>query len=152
MLNIAPGRFIWTFAIGFLVASMLNWGIAEFVLNDWAMPEFNGFMRTVETGGADPLNIVRMTLGLMLPLLVMAWLQASLPRPAGWVARAVVVALLMSLGAFYGTYTFISGWGNVNWWPLMVTATCDSVTLVVGALLIGFLQEGGLRPPVAAMP
>ena len=142
MLNISLSRFMWTFLVGFLVTSNLNWAVAELLLNDWAMPRFDGFMRTVETGGADPLNIVRMTLGFMGPLFVVAWLQASLPKPENWARRAIVVALLVSLAAFYGTYTFISGWGNVNWWPLMVTATCDTATMVAGALLIGFLQKG----------
>jgi hypothetical protein len=143
MLNIPVGRFIWTFIVGFIVTSNLNWAVAELVLNDWAMPRFDGFMRTVETGGADPWNIVRMTVGFMGPLFVVAWLQASLIAPQSWVWRAVFAALLVSMGAFYGTYTFISGWGNVGWWPLMVTATCDMVTMVAGALLIGFLQQKG---------
>ncbi len=143
MLNIPAWRFTWTFLVGFLVTSNLNWAIAEVLLNDWAMPRFDGFMRTMESGGADPLNIVRMSVGFMLPLFVTAWLQASLPRPAGWAARAVVTGLLVSVAAFYGTYTFISGWGNVNWWPLMVTATCDMASIVIGALLIGWLQQSG---------
>jgi hypothetical protein len=142
MLNISLTRFIWTFIVGFLVTSNLNWGVAEFVLNDWAMPRFDGFMRTMADGGADPMNIVKMSVGFMGPLFVVALLQAMLTRPAGWAARAIFLGVLVSLGAFYGTYTFISGWGNVNWWPLMVTATCDMVTVVAGALLIGFLQKG----------
>jgi len=145
VLNIPVSRFIWTFIVGFLITSNLNWAVAELVLNDWAMPRFDGFMRTMETGGADPWNIVRMTVGFMGPLFVVAWLQASLERPAKWPARAVFLGVLISLGAFYGTYTFISGWGNVNWWPLMVTATCDMVTIVAGALLIGWLQQGRSR-------
>jgi hypothetical protein len=142
MLNIPDSRFIWTFIVGFLITSNLNWAVAELVLNDWAMPQFDGFMRTLETGGADPWNIVRMTVGFMGPLFVVAWLQASLTSPENWAKRAIFLGVLISLGAFYGTYTFISGWGNVNWWPLMVTATCDMVTMVAGALLIGFLQRG----------
>ena len=142
MLNISTGRFIWTFLVGFIVTSQLNWGMAEFVLNDWAMPRFEGFMRTVESGGGDPINIARMALGFMGPLFVVALLQAMLTSPKGWAARAVFLGVLVSLGAFYGTYTFISGWGDVNWWPLMVTATCDMVTIVAGALLIGYLQSG----------
>ena len=141
MLNISTSRFIWTFVVGFIVTSNLNWAVAELLLNDWAMPRFDGFMRTMESGGADPLNIVRMTVGFMGPLFLLAWLQAALEKPEGWVARAILLGVLVSLGAFYGTYTFISGWGNVNWWPLMVTATCDMVTIVIGALLIGYLQQ-----------
>ena len=143
MLQIPVGRFVWTFVVGFLVTSNLNWAVAELILNDWAMPRFDGFMRTMESGGADPLNIVKMTVGFMGPLFLMALLQAMLSQPAGWAVRAVFLGVMVSLGAFYGTYTFISGWGNVNWWPLMVTATCDMVTMVAGGLLIGWLQEGG---------
>ena len=134
-------RFAWTFIVGFLVTSNLNWAVATLVLNDWAMPQFDGFMRTMETGGADPWNIVRMTVGFMGPLFVVAWLQASLTNPEHWARRAVFLGVLISLGAFYGTYTFISGWGNVNWWPLMVTAVCDTVSIVPGTLLIGWLQQ-----------
>ena len=143
LLQIPLGRFVWTFVVGFVVTSNLNWAVAELLLNDWAMPRFDGFMRTMESGGADPLNIVKMTVGFMGPLFLVALLQAMLSQPAGWAARAVFLGLMVSLGAFYGTYTFISGWGNVNWWPLMVTATCDMVTMVAGGLLIGWLQEGG---------
>lgn len=146
MLNISVSRFVWTFVVGFIVTSNLNWAVAELLLNDWAMPRFDGFMRTMESGGAAAANIIKMTFGFMGPLFVVAWLQASLPRPEGWPARAVFVGVLVSLGAFYGTYTFISGWGNVNWWPLMVTATCDMVTIVAGALLIGWLQQRGSGP------
>lgn len=143
MLNIPVARFVWTFIVGFIVTSNLNWAVAELLLNDWAMPRFDGFMRTMDSGGAAAANITKMTVGFMGPLFVVAWLQASLTSPASWPARAVFISLLVSLGAFYGTYTFISGWGNVNWWPLMVTATCDAVTMVAGALLIGFLQQRG---------
>ena len=141
MLNISTARFVWTFLVGFLVTSQLNWAVAELFLNDWAMPRFEGFMRTAEGGGANPINIARMALGFMGPLFVVALMQAMLVRPSHWAARAVFLGVLVSLGAFYGTYTFISGWGNVNWWPLMVTATCDMITIVAGALLIGYLQS-----------
>ena len=142
MLNISLVRFIWTFTVVFLVTSGLNWGIAEVLLNDWAMPRFEGFMRTMDTGGADPFNITKMTFGFMGPLLVTALLQSMLNKPAGWAARAVFVGLLVSLASFYGTYTFISGWGNVPWVPLMVTANCDMVSIVFGALFFGLLNKG----------
>jgi len=145
MLNISAGRFTWTFVVGFLITSNINWGIAAFLLNDWAMPRFDGFMRTMDTGGGDVGNIVKMMIGFGIPLFVTAWLQASLPRPASWLPRALVTATLVSFAAFYGTYTFISGWGNVNWWPLMVTATCDWVSIAIGAVIIGYLQKGGQK-------
>ena len=149
MLTISTPRFIWTFVVGALITSNINWGIAEFFLNDWAMPRFEGFMRSGE-GAGSVANILRMTIGFMIPLFVTAFLQAALPKPEAWVPRAIVAASLMSFAAFYGTYTFISGWGNVNWWPLMVTATCDWVSILIGALLIGFLQQMGSAATRAA--
>jgi hypothetical protein len=144
MLNITTGRFIWTFLVGFLVCSNLNWGIAEFLLNDWAAPRFDGFVRSGD-GAAAGVNIAKMTFGFMIPLLVSAWWFSTTDKPAGWVARAIYTGSLVSLAAFFGTYTFISGWGNVNWWPLMVTAVCDTVSIVPGTLLIGWLQQLGVR-------
>lgn len=140
LLNVSAPRFILTFLAGYIVASQLNWGIAEFVLNDWAMPRLDGFMREGKMA-ASGANISKLTFGFMLPLLVIALLQAAMVRPISWVARAILVAVLISIAAFYGTYTFISGWGNVNWAPLMVVATADMVCMIVGALIIGFLQQ-----------
>lgn len=141
MLHTSGPRFLWTYAVGFLVASNLNWAVAELFLNPWAIPRFGGFMR-MDAGGTD---IARMTVGFAIPLLVAATLAATLARPVHWAARAAWAGWLTSLGAFFGTYTFISGWGNVAWWPLMVTAVADTVTLTAGTLLIGFLQSRGRR-------
>lgn len=144
MLNVPLSRFTWTFIVGFLVASNLNWAVAELVLNPWAIPRFDGFMRTGSEAGTG-LTVLKLSVGFMLPLLLAAVLTASLSRPAGWLARALVTALLVSMASFYGTYTFISGWGNVGWWPLMVTATCDLLTLMAGTVLIAWLQQRGTR-------
>lgn len=137
-------RFLWTFLVAFFITSNLNWAVAELLLNPWAMPRFDGFMRTGEDG-ANALNIVKMTVGFMLPLLVCAILIATLSKPAGWLVRGVWVGFLVSLASFFGTYTFISGWGNVNWIPLMVTAVCDLATILVGAVLLAYLQFRGWR-------
>jgi hypothetical protein len=137
MLHTTVPRFVLSYLAGFFVASNLNWAVAELFLNPWAIPRFAGFMR-MDAGGAD---IARMTVGFAIPLLVAAMLVATLPRPAGWAARSAWSGWLVSLAGFFGTYTFISGWGNVAWTPLMVTAVCDTVTLVAGTLLIGFLQQ-----------
>lgn len=142
MLNVPVGKFIWTFLVGFFVCSNLNWGIAEFFLNAWAAPRLDGFMRTME-GGAPGLFIARMSFGFMIPLFVSAWWFASTDKPSGWVARAVYTGSMVSLAAFFGTYTFISGWGDVNWFPLMVTAVCDAASIIPGTLLIGWLQQRG---------
>lgn len=148
-MQISRSRFWATFLVGFIVTSNLNWGIAEFFLNDWAMPRFDGFMRSGDGAGAGA-NIAKMTFGFMLPLFVVAWLVATLDKPRHWATRGTLAATLVSIAAFYGTYTFISGWGNVLWWPLMVTATCDWVSLLFGGLLIGWMQTARQRPEAAS--
>lgn len=142
MLNISPGKFTWTFLVGFLICSNLNWAIAEFFLFDWAAPRLDGFYRegSIAASGA---NITKMTIGFMIPLFVSVWWFSSTDKPAGWLRRAIYTSTLVSIAAFFGTYTFISGWGNVNWWPLMVTALCDMASIVPGTILIGWLQQLG---------
>jgi hypothetical protein len=49
--------------------------------------------------------------------------------------------MLVSSAAFYGTYTFISGYGNVNWVPLMGFAAADTICMIIGALVFGFIQQ-----------
>ena len=142
MLNVSLGKFIWTFLVGFFFCSMLNWGIAEFLLNDWAKPLFDGFVRSGDDASAG-INIVKMTFGFFIPLLVSAWWFSTISTPESWVVRAIYVGFMVSFAAFFGTYTFISGWGNVNWWPLMVTAFCDMGSIIPGTLLIGWLQTLG---------
>lgn len=137
MLHSTGPRFAVAYLVGFFVASNLNWGAATFLLNPWAVPRLDGFMR-MTTSGAD---IARMTVGFAIPLLVAAILTATLPKPRGWAARAAWATVLVGVAAFFGTYTFISGWGNVAWFPLMVTALCDTVTLFGGVLVIAFIQQ-----------
>ena len=144
MLNISTGKFIWTFLIGFFFCSNLNWGIAEFFLNDWSIPYFDGFMRTMEDG-AGGINIAKMSFGFMIPLFVSAWWFSTTDQPAGWVGRAIYTGTMVSFAAFFGTYAFISGWGNVNWFPLLVTAVCDTGSIIPGTLLIGWLQQLGKK-------
>lgn len=109
-------------------------------MNDWSASRFDGFLRSGENA-ASGAAIARMTFGFMIPLFVSAWWFSTTDKPAGRVARAIYTGTLVSVAAFFGTYTFISGWGNVNWWPLMVTAACDTVSIVPGTLLIGWLQQ-----------
>jgi hypothetical protein len=133
-------RPILAFLTAYIVASQLNWGIAEFVLNDWAAPRLDGFLRSGKMA-ASPASITKLTVGFMIPLLVIAILQSMLTRPASWVSRALLVSLLVSSAAFYGTYTFISGYGNVNWVPLMGFAAADTICMIIGALVFGFIQQ-----------
>ena len=139
MLTISWKRFWLSFLIGFLITSQLNWAVAELILNPWAMPAFEGFMRTAET--TSGIHILKMVFGFMLPVFVTAWFMATLQQPQGWLNRALLVSLLVSLSSFFGVYTFVAGWGNVLWFPLMVTALCDTVTLMIGAVIIGYLQS-----------
>jgi hypothetical protein len=133
-------RWFFSFLISFLLTSNLNWAIAELWLNPWAMPAFDGFMRQGEDG-ASVVNILKMSLGFMLPVLAMSIILPLMKTPRNWVRRALLVALLFGVAGFYGTYTFISGWGRVDWIPLMVTATCDTATLFVGALITAYIQR-----------
>jgi len=132
-------RLILTFLAGYFVASNLNWVIAEVLLNPWAMPRFDGFMRVGDDAGG--INIVKMVVGFLIPQFVAVLLAASLPRPAGWAARATYASLLVGFAGFFCTYTFLSGWGNVNWVPLMAAAVADTSCLVIGSLIAGFLQQ-----------
>lgn len=139
MLHTTWPRLILTFLAGYFVASNLNWGIAEVLLNPWAMPRFDGFMRVGDDAGG--INIVKMVVGFLIPQFVAVLIAASLPRPAGWAARATYASLLVGFAGFFGTYTFLSGWGNVNWVPLMAAAVADTGCLVIGSLIAGFLQQ-----------
>lgn len=125
---------------GFLVASNLNWAIAAFILNPWATPLFDGFMR-VGDDGTSGINIAKMTLGFLPHLLAAVSLLILLPRPASWLARAIVATLLICVPAFYATYTFLSGWGNVNWVPLMGAATADTLCIGIGTVISGWLMR-----------
>ena len=146
MLHTTWSRLALSFLVGYFVASNLNWGIAEVLLNPWAMPRFDGFMRQGEAAGG--VNVVKMVVGFLVPQFVAVLLAASLTRPAGWAARAVYASLLVGAAGFFGTYTFVSGWGNVNWVPLMAAALADTSCLVVGNLIAGRLQQIGTRSAV----
>ena len=60
MLNVSVSKFIWTFVVAYFFCSMLNWGIAEFLLNDWAAPYFEGFVRSGD-GASASINIVKIS-------------------------------------------------------------------------------------------
>lgn len=140
MLHTTWPRLIVSFLIGYFVSSNLNWAIAELWLNPWATPRFDGFMRVGEAAAGGE-NILKMVAGFLVPQFITVLLAASLSHPVGWAARAVYASLLVGLAGFFGTYTFISGWGNVNWVPLMGAATADTLCILVGALIAGFLQQ-----------
>lgn len=148
--RLSGGRIGLATFVGFFVASNLNWAIATFVLNPWAMPLFDGFMRTGDDGAAG-LNIAKMTLGFLPALLVSVSLLIVLPRPEGWAGRSVVATLLVCFPAFFGTYTFLSGWGDVNWVPLMGAAVADTLCIGIGTLVSGLmLRQRLVSAPLAA--
>ena len=142
MLNVPVGKFIWTFLVGFFFCSNLNWGIAEFILNDYLFPRLDGFMREGQLA-ASGANISKMVFGFMLPLFVATWWYSTTDKPANWFARAFYTGLMVSIATWYGAYTFLSGWGNLNWVPMMVTAFCDTASIVPGVILIAWLQRLG---------
>ncbi len=135
-------RILLAVTLGFLVASNLNWAVAEFILNPWAVPRFDGFMRSGED--AMGVNIMKMLVGFLPALLVSVYLLLVLPRPPSWPRRALMATLLVCFPAFFGTYTFLSGWGNVNWQPLMGAAVADTFCIGVGTLIAGWLLRQGL--------
>ncbi|MGB5707199.1 MAG: hypothetical protein WBM41_10215 [Arenicellales bacterium] len=90
---------------------------------------------------ASGVNISKMTFGFMNPLFVSAWWFSTTDKPADRDIRVIYTGSLLSFTAFFGTYTFILVWVNVNWWPRMVTAICDVVSIVPGTIIIGGLQQ-----------
>ena len=69
-----------------------------------------------------------------------------LERPRAWWARGLLAGGVVSLTTFFGAYSFLSGWSNVALRPLLITACADSVTVIVGALVIAAIQ-GSRRSP-----
>jgi hypothetical protein len=148
--RLSGGRIGLATFVGFFIASNLNWAIATFLLNPWAMPLFDGFMRTGDDG-ASGLNIAKMALGFLPALLVSVSLLIVLPKPEGCASRAIVATLLVCFPAFFGTYTFLSGWGDVNWVPLMGAAVADTLCIGIGTLVSGLMLRQGLAAaPLAA--
>jgi hypothetical protein len=139
-MSITYTRWFLSFFISFVLTSNLNWAIAELLLNPWLVPAMGDFIRQGEEA-ATAANIMKMSFGFMLSILAMSIILPLMRVPYLWWRRALLVGGLFGLAGFFGTYTFISGWGRVEWFPLMVTAVCDTVTLFVGALIIGFIQR-----------
>jgi len=139
MINITWGRFLFSFIVGYFVTSLLNWGAAVWILNPIVTPMFDGFMRATDNFGGG--EVVKMTFGFMAPVFVSTLFIAMIDKPAHWFARSIFVGVIISIAAFYGVYSFISGWGDVLWVPLMITATCDLITLTGGLLVVGYIQD-----------
>jgi hypothetical protein len=121
---------------GFVVTTGLNWFVAEKILNPLIKPGLDGLMRT---GGDTQVGVL--TGGFALIVVVVAILTAIVRVPAHWLGRGVAVGALVSAAAFFGAYTFLSGWMYLPTATLCRTAIADSLTVVVGATLISFIQH-----------
>jgi hypothetical protein len=128
----------WTVSLlaGFVVTSGLNWFVAEKLLNPIIKPGLEGLMRT---GGDTRVGVL--TGGFALIVVVVAVLTAIVRVPVHWLGRGVAVGALVSAAAFFGAYTFLSGWMYLPTGEMCRTAIADSLTLIVGATVISFIQR-----------
>ena len=129
-------RWIGSLLAGLVVTSGLNWFVAEKFLNPLIKPGLDGLMRT----GADT-QIGDLTGGFALIVTVIAILTAIVRVPAHWLGRGVAVGALVASAAFFGAYTFLSGWMYLPTAEMCRTAIADSLTVIVGATLISFIQH-----------
>jgi hypothetical protein len=132
----SAARWIASLLAGYVFTSGLNWFVAEKILNPIIKPGFGPLMRD-----ATDTQVGVLVAGFALPVLVVAWLCAWLGRPNGWVGRPSLV----SLASFFGSYTFLSGWLRLPTGVMCTTAIADSATVILGALLIAWIQQGGRR-------
>lgn len=132
------GRWLASVVVGFFVTSGLNWFTAEKILNPMIKPGLGDLMRNAETT-----QIGVLTGGFALIVAVLAAFLALVREPAHWAKRALLVGGLLSLASFFGTYTFLSGWTALPTAEMCRTAIADSVTVMLGALVIAFVQDYG---------
>lgn len=133
---LSKARFFTSLLVGYVVCSNLNWLVAEMWLNPIIEPGLGGMMAK----GAD-VNFPGLFIGFFVPVLVTAILLAILPSPKGWVARAFTAGGLVSLTTFFGAYGFLAGWTTLPMAEMMLTAVADSSTILLGALVIAFIQD-----------
>jgi hypothetical protein len=137
---LTAGRWLASLLLGFVFTSGLNWFVAEKLLNPMIRPGLGALMRT----GGDT-RVAVLTGGFALIVAVLAVLVAIVRVPGGWLARGVAVGGLLSAAAFFGTYTFLSGWTVLPTAEMCRTALADTATVIAGAVLISFVQGYG-RP------
>lgn len=130
------GRWALSLLVGFFFTSGLNWWVAENVLNPMIKPGLGSLFRT-----AGDTQIGVLVGGFALIVAVTAVLLAMVQRPSGWLARGVVVGGLVSLAAFFGSYTFLTGWMTLPTAEMCRTAIADSITVVLGAVLMAWVQD-----------
>ena len=121
---------------GFVLTSGLNWFVAEKFLNPLIKPGLDGLMRS---GGDTQIGVL--TGGFALIVVVVAILVAIVRVPRHWLGRGLAVGALVSAAAFFGSYTFLSGWMYLPTGEMCQTAIADSVTVIAGATVISFVQH-----------
>lgn len=134
-MRIGIGRWFISLVMGYLVASGVNWAVAEKYLNDVIKPGFGTLMRT-----NDNAQVGVIVGGFALLMLVLSLVCALLRAPDRWLARGLVAGGLVSL-ALFGCYTFLSGWLNLPTREMCLTATADSLTVLLGALVMTAVQD-----------
>jgi hypothetical protein len=144
---VTAGRWLASYLVGLVVTSGLNWFTAEKILNPMIKPGLGPLMRDA---GSTQIGVL--TGGFALLVAVLAAFLVLVREPAHWASRALVVGGLLSLGTFFGSYTFLSGWTALPTAEMCRTAIADSITVVVGALVIAFVQDYGRTSRVRAGP
>ena len=141
----SAARWIASLLVGYVFTSGLNWFVAEKILNPIIKPGFGPLMRD-----ATDTQVVVLVAGFALPVIAVAWLCAWLARPDGWIGRGLTAGGIVSMASFFGSYTFLSGWLRLPTGVMCTTAIADSITVMLGALLIAWIQQGGRRAAIAA--
>ena len=141
----SAARWITSFVVGYVFTSGLNWFVAEKILNPIIKPGFGPLMRD-----ATDTQVGVLVAGFVLPVLAVAWLCAWLARPAGWMGRGLAAGGIVSMASFFGSYTFLSGWLRLPTGVMCTTAIADAATVMLGALVIARIQQGGRHPGGAA--
>lgn len=134
-MRVSAVRWLLSLLVGYVVASGLNWAVAEKFLNDIIKPGFGPLMRTGETT-----QVGVIVGGFALLMFVTSLLCALLRAPERWLPRGLVAGGLVSLGLF-AAYTFLSGWLALPTREMCLTATADSITVIIGALIMTRIQD-----------
>lgn len=134
-MRVSVGRWLVSLVLGYLVASAVNWAVAEKYLNAVIKPGFGDLMRTNSTA-----QVGVIVGGFALLMLVLSLTCALLRAPDRWLPRGLVAGALVSLGLF-AAYTFLSGWLALPTREMCLTASADSLTVILGAVVMTFVQD-----------
>lgn len=134
--SISVGRWSASLLVGYFATSGLNWFVAEKILNPIIKPQFGSLMRD-----QSDTQIGVLVMGFTLPVIAVALLLPLMRAPQIWWQRSLAVGAIVSGATFFGAYTFLSGWLRLPTGALCTTAIADSVTIILGALLIGWIQR-----------